>query len=237
MSYRNTGVGQQTINTFVFETEVALQANKTLQSVTLPTTVTGGQLHVFSVGTRSGSYYNNAGTSNDARSAFANYDGGGKSYPRQALQIAGLTAGQTVTLNGVAFTWPNAKAGLYNNYQAAGQVLPVSAVVNATTLAFLGSATNGPSSGTATITYTDGSTQTFTLGFADWNVSSTNSLPFGNQVAFTTSYRNAPSGKQTVNTYIFYTSFPISNGKTVQSVTLPTSVNQGHLHIFAVGLK
>ena len=34
----------------------------------------------------------------------------------------GLTAGQTVTLNGVAFTWPNAKAGLYNNYQAAGQV-------------------------------------------------------------------------------------------------------------------
>ena len=236
MSYHNTVSGQQAINTYVFETEVTLQATKTVQSVTLPKAVTGGQLHIFSVGTRSGTY-NNAGTSDDAQPTFANYDGNGGSYSRQALQAAKITAGQTVTVNGTSFTWPNVASGFFNNYQAAGQVIPVASKSNATTLAFLGSATSGPSSGTATITYTDGTTQTFTLGFADWNVSSTSSLPSGNSVAFTTSYRNAPAGKQTVNTYVFYTSTTIKSGKTVKSVTLPASVTQGHVHVLAIGLK
>jgi hypothetical protein len=236
MSYRNTVSGQQTINTSVFETEVPLQANKTVQSVTLPTTVTGGQLHVFSVGTRAGPY-NNASTSDDSQPSFANFDGNGGSYSMQALQMAGVTAGQTVTVNGTSFTWPNEVPGFFNNYQAAGQVVNVASKSNASTLAFLGSATSGPSSGTATITYSDGTTQTFTLSFADWNVSSTSSLPSGNSVAFTMSYRNATARKQTVNTYVFYTSTPIKSGKTVKSVTLPTSVTQGQLHVFASSLK
>ena len=155
----------------------------------------------------------------------------------QALQAAGVTAGQTVKVNSTSFIWPNVTSGFFNNYQAAGQVIPVASKSNASTLSFLGSATSGPSSGTATITYTDGTTQTFTLGFADWNVSSTSSLPSGNSVAFTMSYRNASAGKQTVNTYVFYTSTPIKSGKTVKSVTLPTSVTQGQLHVFAIGVK
>ncbi len=48
--------------------------------------------------------------------------------------------------------------------------MPVSPVSGAQTLAFLGSATNSNASGTATITYTDGSTQNFTLGMSDWTL-------------------------------------------------------------------
>lgn len=98
-----------------------------------------------------------------------------------------------------------------DNLQAAGQTIPITPVSSANTLAFLGLATYGPSSGTAMLTYTDGTTQPFTLDFAE--------------------------RKQHVNTYIFYPSIALTSGKTVQSVALPTSVNQGHLHIFAVGLK
>ena len=236
MPYSNTVSGQQTINTYVFETEVTLQANKTVQSVTLPTTVTGGQLHVFSVGTRSGTF-NNAGTSDNTQPTFGNYDGFGNSYSMQALQAAGFTAGQAVTINDTSFTWPNMAAGMYNNYQAAGQVIDVASKSDATTLAFLGSATSGPSSGTATITYTDGTTQTFILGFADWIVSSTDALPYGNSVVGTMPYHNSAIGQQNYKTYVFYTSTTVKSDKTIESVTLPTSVTQGQLHIFAIGLK
>jgi hypothetical protein len=54
-------------------------------------------------------------------------------------------------------------AGSPDNVQASGQTIAVSLPSRATTLGFLGSATNGDASGTATITYTDGTTQTFTL--------------------------------------------------------------------------
>ncbi len=236
MSYRNTVSGQQTINTYVFETKVTLQASKTVQSVTLPTTVTGGQLHVFSVGTRSGTY-NNAGTSDDAQPTFADYDGSGRSYSMQALQAAGVTAGQIVMVNGISFTWPNAAPGFFNNYRAAGQVVNVASQSNATTLAFLGSATSGPSSGTATITYTDGTTQTFTLGFADWSSSSISSLPYNDSIAVSMSYRNTVSGQQTINTYVFETEVTLQASKTVQSVTLPTTITGGQVHVFAIGLK
>ncbi|MBV9710806.1 MAG: hypothetical protein JO011_07835, partial [Ktedonobacteraceae bacterium] len=209
-SYINTPNGTRTITNHLYYTDVALQPNKTVQSVTLPTTLTAGQLHVFSVGTRAGTF-NNAGTSDDAQPFFGNYDGNGGSYSMQTLQAAGVTAGQIVTANGTSFTWPDGAPGLFNNYQAAGQVVNVAPKSHATTLAFLGSATSGPSSGSATITYTDGTTQTFTLGFADWNVSSTSSLPPGNSVAFTMPYRNTPSGELAINTYIFFTSTPIKS--------------------------
>jgi hypothetical protein len=138
----------------------------------------------------------------------------------------------------VTFTWPSPAAGSPNNYQANGQALPVTPVTGATTLAFLGSSTNGPSIGTATITYTDGTTQTFQLGLSDWVLAGGKVPPsYGNLTAVTTNYRNGPTGQQTVKTYVFYTDVALTPGKTVVSVTLPSTLNQGHLHIFAVGTK
>jgi len=49
-AYRNTPVGKQTTdNPVVLYTDVALQAGKTVSSVTLPMS---GQLHVFTIATK-----------------------------------------------------------------------------------------------------------------------------------------------------------------------------------------
>jgi hypothetical protein len=114
----------------------------------------------------------------------------------------------------------------------------VSAPSGATKLGFLGSAYNAGtdgSTGTATITYTDGSTSTATLGFSDWTLSAGSGSPnFGNVIAATAAYRNHTSGKDNVKTYVFAQTIPISSGKTVASVTLPSSLSQGSIGIFAI---
>ncbi|MEO6888108.1 MAG: GH92 family glycosyl hydrolase [Ktedonobacteraceae bacterium] len=179
---------------------------------------------------------NNEGISNDNNTSVANYDGSGHSYSNNVLAAAGFSSGSTVTVNGISFQWPTIAAGSNDNWQAAGQVIPVSNGNGATTLAFLGSATNGPSSGTITVTYTDGTTQTFTIAFSDWtlNGGSASILP-GDSVAARMTYRNSSSGQQSRTTYLFSTSVSLASGKTVQSVTLPGSVSQGTIHVLAVG--
>ena len=179
--------------------------------------------------------FNNEGISNDTNTNVANFDGGGYSYSNNALTSAGFASGSTVTVNGARFQWPTVAAGSNDNWQAAGQVIAVSGTGGGT-LAFLGSSTNGPSSGTATLTYTDNSNSTFTLAFSDWTLNGGSAqVMAGNSIAATTTYRNSSSGtKSTENTYVFYTSISIAVAKTLASVTLPTTVNQGHLHVFAV---
>ena len=127
-------------------------------------------MHIFSIGTHGPSQYNNVGITDDADPIGGNYDGSPVpgSWSAQALQSVGITPGANLTYNGINFTWPSVPTGAFDNYQANGQVISVTPASNATTLAFLGSATYGPSSGTAVITYTDGSTQNFTLSFPDW---------------------------------------------------------------------
>jgi hypothetical protein len=177
--------------------------------------------------------YNNTGIASDG-STGANFDGDGYAYSAQALAAAGFSPGSQVTASGTTFTWPNVSAGSADNYQAAGQTVAVS---GSGSIAFLGAATNGPSSGTATVNFTDGTSQSVTLSFSDWTLNGGSaSVQSGNTVAITTSYRDTTSGGQeTVATNVFATS-PISltSGKTVTSVTLPTSANQGELHVFAI---
>ena len=107
-------------------------------------------------------------------------------------------------------------------------------VDNAGTVAFLGSANNGPSHGQATITYTDGTTQTIDLGFSDWTLGAgSSSLAYGNQIAISMPYRNTPNGRDNTATFIFYAEFKLNAGETIQSVTLPKSVNAGTQHVFS----
>ena len=106
-------------------------------------------------------------------------------------------------------------------------------------LAFLGSAAFGPSRGTATITYSDGTTQTFTLAFSDWTLNGGGSTPLNaDQVVVALPYRNSLHGRQLDQMpEVFYTSVALQPGKTIQSVTLPQSANVGQLHIFAMSVK
>jgi len=228
INYKAASAGQKLTVTYTVLTSYYTTGNVTLQAATL----------VGPVLPPPPPAYSNVGTSNDTNTKAGNFDGGGYSYSAQALQSAGVTPGQPVVFNTVTFTWPGPAAGSPNNYQTSGQALPVTPVNGATTLAFLGSSSNGPSIGTAIITYTDGTTQTFQLGLSDWTLTGGKVPPsYGNQTVVTTIYRNGPTGQQTVKAYVFYTDVALTPGKTVVSVTLPSTLNQGHLHIFAVGTK
>jgi len=188
---------------------------------------------VYVGGASTAAAYNNTGIASDG-STGANFDGDGFAYSAQALATAGVSPGSQLTASGTTFTWPNVSAGSADNYQANGQTVAVS---GSGTIAFLGAATNGPSTGTATVNFTDGTSQTVTLSFSDWTLNGGSaSVQAGNTVATTTSYRDTTSGGQdTVTTNVFATS-PISlpSGKTVTSVTLPTTADQGELHVFAI---
>lgn len=197
----------------------------------------GTQNSLVIYGLRQPPAYNNAGTSDDSDPAAGHFDGI-NSYSAQALLLVGITPGAQGSFNGVSFTWPSPTSGENNNYLARGQVLPVFPVSGATRLAFLGAATGGASSGTATITYTDGTTQNFTLGLSDWTLAMGTAPPsFGNQVVVTMPYRNTPNGPQIDRPSVFYTDVALLAGKTIGSVTLPSTTTGGQLHVFAISTK
>jgi hypothetical protein len=177
-------------------------------------------------------YYDNAGVSDDSSPGSGNIDGLSNSYSAQALSSAGVTPGGAITSGGLSYTWPNVAAGKPDNVVAAGQTVQLAPASGATTLGILGAATYGPSQGTATITYTDGSTQDFTLAFNDWTQGG--SPPAGETVVASMPYRNSPAGASKSATYLFATNVALQAGKTVASITLPAEVNQGEIHVFAI---
>ena len=59
-------------------------------------------------------------------------------------------------------------------------------------------------------------------------------MPTGDQVVAQTPYRDAGSGTDTVDTYLFSVDGSLTAGKTVAGITLPTGTD-GDFHVFAVG--
>jgi predicted alpha-1,2-mannosidase len=182
-------------------------------------------------------FMDNRGISSDGDPSAARFDNSGYSYSAEALAAAGLKPGTTTTVDGTQLQWPDSRPGFPDNVVAAGQTIPVSPVAGAARLAFLGAATNGPSQGEATLTYSDGSTAHFELGLSDWTLAAGSAQPsFGNQVAFTTPYRDNGSGTQDkVATHVFYAALPVDPSKTLATVTLPSGADQGTLHVFSIG--
>ncbi|MFS4096143.1 lectin [Streptomyces sp. AF1A] len=175
------------------------------------------------------------GTSSDSAASSADFDGAGHSYSAQALAGAGVTPGARITAAGTAFTWPRVAPAHADNYEANGQTVRVS---GSGSLSFLGAANNGPSSGTAQVTYTDGTAQEVPVRFSDWTLNAGRSIPLAdNTVAVTTAYRNhSGTARDVVTTYVFATApVPLGAGKKVASVRLPSDVDRGGLHVFALG--
>jgi len=109
----------------------------------------------------------------------------------------------------------------------------------ATKIGQLGSATNAGKEGAGgrvTVTYTDGSTSTFDAVFSDWTLGAGVNPPVpGNVTAVTAPYRNATGNQQDpVKTYLFAIDAPLTAGKTVRSITLPTATG-GVAHVFSIG--
>ncbi|HEX4788756.1 MAG TPA: lectin [Actinospica sp.] len=179
--------------------------------------------------------YSDIGISADSSSSSADFDGVGYSYSASALSAAGVNPGSTISANGVSFTWPNAAAGQPDNYGANGQTVPAS---GSGAISFLGSASNGPSTGAAVVNYTDGTSQSVPITFSDWTLGGGGSaVVASDSIAVTTSYRNqSGASSDSVKSYLFATDpMNLAAGKTVSSVTLPSNVSSGMLHVFAVG--
>ena len=178
--------------------------------------------------------------SSDTNTGVANFDGQGYSYSAQALQTAGVAPGQTIMVSGTAtFVWPDVAPGSANNVVSRGQVIALAPPVGGSMLSFLGAGSGGDSQGSATITYTDGSTQSFQLGFSDWTLRGNTAQPsFGNAIAVDTAYRNYRDGfRNAVHTHVFCAQTPLQPGMLVASITLPPAVDRGTQHIFAISIR
>ena len=180
--------------------------------------------------------YDNVGITGDSSTNVGNFDGGGASMSTTALANAGATSGGTVTAGGLTFQWPTEGGGQNDNTLAAGQIIKTTGA--GSTLGFLFTATYGPTSGTGTITYTDGSTQSYTLSATDWQATPTS----GETTAITEAYQNRQGNTQyNKPSYVLYTGIPLASGKTVAEVQLPNvgpspAAKAPEIHVFSIAV-
>jgi hypothetical protein len=180
--------------------------------------------------------FNDVAVTADDDTAPGNFDGGGASFSETALTNAGAAPGATVTSSGIGFTFPNVAAGTNDNTVAEGQIVELAGAGTGPNLGILVSGSYGPATGTGTITYTDGTTQSFTLTAPDWF---STTPPSGGAVAISSAYQN----RQGNTTYsgsgdIFSETVPLASGKTAASVTLPAggglAAGTPAIHVFAI---
>jgi hypothetical protein len=71
---------------------------------------------------------------------------------------------------------------------------------------------------------------------SDWTLGGGSGTPqFGNVVVAKLPYRNSTTGTpQKVVTYVFADTIPVDASKTVASITLPATINNGSIGIFAI---
>jgi len=150
-----------------------------------------------------------------------------------SLPTRGITPTAFAT-SATSLVWPNVPAGQPDNVTAGGQTIAAGGA-SGQTLEVLMTGTHGPASGTGQITYTDGTTQPFTLNAPDWF----SSPPAGSDVAFSMTYRNRGNNvQQTHQTNVYEAGIALDSTKQVQSITLPdisAPISSGPaLHIFAM---
>jgi alpha-galactosidase len=180
--------------------------------------------------------YDNVGITDDDATDAGNIDGAGSSLSAQALAAAGVTPGSTVNHAGLAFPWPDVASGVPDNVLAGGQSLRVSGT--GSTLGFLATTTYGPATGTGSLTYTDGTTQTFSMTVPDWYAAP----PSGSDPAITMTYRNRAGNTQQAHSInVYYVGVPLQQGKTLSGLVLPdisqsATSGQPAMHIFSISV-
>ena len=186
--------------------------------------------------------FNNAAVTDDSdpgpSPGFTGFDGEGTSFSAQGLAADGITPGASVNAGGLTFTWPDAASAQPDNTMAQGQTIAISG--SGSELGFLAAANNSAESGTGTIYYTDGTTQTFTLDVGNfWYASGQNGNPANTQVA-SVNYANYPTGSSGHTVYLFEQNVALQAGRTVEAVTLPSLGSvAGYnpaLHVFAMAV-
>ena len=175
--------------------------------------------------------FNGVGVAPSTDTGEGNFDGGGFSFEAQQLSADGFGPGDKVAVDGEALTLPDVSAGDPDEITAEGQVIDLNQ--RGSELGVLGAGTFGTQSGTVTITYTDGTTQTDTLSLADWYA---DSAATGTFIAASSPWNVPPSetslfGPQTVAVY--YAQIPVDASKAIASVTVP---DNPQMHLFDIGV-
>jgi hypothetical protein len=175
--------------------------------------------------------YNNVAITDESATTAGNFDGYGNSFSQQALTSAGAAPGGAVTVDNVTFSWPDVSSAQPDNVTTAGQTIALSGKGGA--IGFLGSEA-GNVQPAVTIHYTDGTTSTGNLGFANWCCA--DDSMYGGRIALDTDHNNTPTGPGHFGTHykIYYNTVPADPGKTIAAVTLP---NSSALHVFAMAIK
>ena len=124
---------------------------------------------------------------------------------------------------------------------AQGQTILLSG--SGTTLGVLGAGSPSDESGSGRVYYTDGTTSSFSITLDNYfNAPVSNdviaTLPYVNDTNPATAGNGGKPGQRKQTVYVFYTSAPLTAGKTVQAITLPaggkipaSGTHQRHAHL------
>src|ERR1700728_4214860 len=175
--------------------------------------------------------FNNVGITSPSHTAAGNYDGIGDSFSAPGLAEDALVPGQSLLHDGMTITWPDVAPGDPDNVVADGQTVALAGT--GSVLGVIGASAYGSSTGTFTVGYSDGTSSTATVTLADWV--DTSAAP-GTDLLATTAGWN-PGGSTPVS--LFYAAIPLTAGKQVTSVTLPTvsasvGMNGSAMHVFSL---
>jgi len=177
--------------------------------------------------------FDNVGITDAATAAAGDLDGTGDSFPASGLAADGLAPGAVLPHDAIRLTWPDVRPGQPDNVLADGQAIALSG--SGTTLGVVAASTGGDTSGTLTVTYTDGSTASSAIKVANWVDTG------GGPLATAGGWNSATGGAGTLPVSLSYLSVPLDPAKTVASVTLPSvGTALGHttpaLHVFDLAI-
>jgi hypothetical protein len=228
-SYRDTSSGTEQRGQFnIYEYTFSLDSTKTVSSIKLPADSNVEVLAVTLIPAAAtqvnlSSSFNLAGIEVDGTT----YSGGGLDGWGYAFSSSQL--GTRLSFGGANFSF--GIAGANDVVSTAGQTI---ALPNGrdSALKVLATGVDGSQSNqTFTVTYTDGTTATFTQSISDWAIPQ--QYP-GETTAITTSYRDYYNGtEQTGKFNVYEYTFVLDSTRTVRSITLP---NDAHVVVFAATL-
>ncbi|MER7859856.1 TIM-barrel domain-containing protein [Amycolatopsis japonica] len=174
--------------------------------------------------------YGNVGVTDAAHVAVGDIDGGGSSFRAEGLAEAGLKPGAGFSALGAQLTWPQTGSGQKDNVLASGQTIAVRGT--GAKLVLTGTGT-GTAKGTVVVRYADGSTSQAELGFPNWCCA--DPAQYGATTVATVMGKNTRTGAAYPTTpyRVFANSVPLTAGKEVVAVTLPSN---SAMHVFAAGI-
>ncbi len=219
-AYRDLSGGSIHIGSYhLYEYSLTLDPTKTVKSITFPNNanvevLAATLIPVVSAQVDLSSTFNRTGIVTDGTT----FSGGLDTYG-DALSANQL--GSTLSIGGVTFNF--GPTNTHNAISSTGQSITLPAGTN-TALKLLATAVNGAQlNQTFTVSYTDGTTATFTQSISDWAVPQ--NFP-GETTAVATAYRDRSNGtKQGGKFDVYEYSFTLDPAKTVSSITLPKDAN------------